>query len=206
VYERLVRKAGGLIQLFDPPFDRSGMNPGYIKGYIPGVRENGGQYTHAAMWTIMAFALRGDNDKAWELFRLVSPVEHGGDAAHVATYKSEPYVVAADVYGAPPNTGRGGWTWYTGSAGWAYRLLVETLLGVNRRGDELHLAPRLPKAWDKVKVHYRFGRTVYHITYVRAPGTTGQANGLLDGQALEGAILPLKDDQREHWVELPIAD
>ncbi len=206
VNERLVRPADGLIQLFDPPFDRSGMNPGYIKGYIPGVRENGGQYTHAAMWVIMAFALRGDNDKAWELFQLVNPVRHGGDAAHVAIYKSEPYVVAADVYGASPHTGRGGWTWYTGSAGWAYRLLVETLLGVNRHGDKLHLSPRLPKAWDKVKVHYRFGRTVYHITYVRRTGSNSQANGILDGQPLEGAILPLKDDQREHWVEIPIAE
>jgi cellobiose phosphorylase len=205
VNKRLVRPAGGLIQLFDPPFDRSAMNPGYIKGYIPGVRENGGQYTHAAMWVIMAFALRGEHDRAWELFQLVNPVRHGAGAGHIATYKSEPYVIAADVYGASPNTGRGGWTWYTGSAGWAYRLLVETLLGVNRRGNQLHLTPRLPKAWDKVKVHYRYGRTVYHITYIRPMGSTGQLEGTLDGQPLEGAIVPLSDDNREHWVELPVS-
>jgi len=205
VDNRLVRTESGLIQLFDPPFDRSSLNPGYIKGYIPGVRENGGQYTHAAIWTVMAFALRGDHERAWELFQLVNPVRHGGDAAHVATYRSEPYVIAADVYGAAPHTGRGGWTWYTGSAGWAYRLLAETLLGVNRRGETLHLSPRLPKAWNTMKVHYRFRQTVYHITYTRRPASEAPYNGQLDGQPLEGAVLPLTDDRREHWVEIPFA-
>jgi cellobiose phosphorylase len=192
-----------LIQLFDPPFDRSNLNPGYIKGYIPGVRENGGQYTHAAIWTVMAFALRGDHERAWELFQLLNPVRHGGDASHVATYKSEPYVIAADVYGASLHTGRGGWTWYTGSAGWAYRLLVETLLGVNRRGETLHLSPRLPKAWNSMKVHYRFRQTVYHITYTRSTGSGALPAGKLDDQPLEGGVLPLADDRREHWVEIP---
>jgi cyclic beta-1,2-glucan synthetase len=203
VNDRLVRQDSALIQLFTPPFDRSNLNPGYIKGYIPGVRENGGQYTHAAIWSVMAFALRGEHERAWELFRLLNPVHHASDAAGVATYRSEPYVIAADVYGAPPLTGRGGWTWYTGSAGWTYQLLVETLLGVNRRGDALHLSPRLPKAWNTMKVHYRFRQTVYHITYTRWIESMPPPNGQLDGQPLEGAILPLADDRREHWVEIP---
>ncbi len=205
VDQRLVRPEAALIQLFDPPFDRSSLNPGYIKGYIPGVRENGGQYTHAAIWTVMAFALRGDHERAWELFQLLNPVRHGEDASRVATYKSEPYVIAADVYGASPHTGRGGWTWYTGSAGWAYRLLVETLLGVNRVGETLHLFPRLPKAWDSMKVHYRFRQTVYHINYVRWIDSGPIPAGKLDDQPLQGAVLPLTDDRREHRVEIPFA-
>jgi cyclic beta-1,2-glucan synthetase len=202
---RLVRREAALIQLFDPPFDRSSLNPGYIKGYIPGVRENGGQYTHAAIWVVMAFALRGEHERAWELFQLLNPVRHSGDAPHAATYKSEPYVIAADVYGAPPHTGQGGWTWYTGSAGWTYRLLVETLMGVNRVGDTLHLTPRLPKAWDSMKVHYRFRETVYHITYLRWNDSGPVPAGKLDDQALQGAVFPLTDDHREHWVEIPFA-
>ena len=203
VDDRLVRQGSGLIQLFDPPFDRSALNPGYIKGYIPGVRENGGQYTHAAVWTVIAFALRGDHDRAWELFNLLNPVRHGSDAAHIATYKVEPYVVAADVYALPPHTGRGGWTWYTGSAGWMYRTVAETLLGVNVRGESLHLTPRLPRSWNTMKVHYRFHGTVYHITYTR---WTGPAAALpaakLDGHPQDGAVIPLRDDHQEHWVEM----
>ena len=135
VDERLVRRDAGLVQLFDPPFDKSALNPGYIKGYIPGVRENGGQYTHAAIWTAMAFARMGDTERAWELFNMLNPVHHGGTDARIATYKVEPYVVTADIYAVEPHVGRGGWTWYTGSAGWMYRLLVETLLGIERKGD-----------------------------------------------------------------------
>ena len=159
VDQRLVRREAELIQLFDPPFDQSPLNPGYIKGYIPGVRENGGQYTHGAIWTTMAFALMGENDRAWELFALLNPVHHGGTPEQIATYKVEPYVVAADVYAVAPHTGRGGWTWYTGSAGWMYRLLIETLLGVNLEGDQLRLTPRLPKSWTTYKIHYRYRQT-----------------------------------------------
>ncbi|HZZ18718.1 MAG TPA: protein ndvB, partial [Opitutaceae bacterium] len=205
VGEKLVRKEAGLIQLFDPPFDHSSMNPGYIKGYIPGVRENGGQYTHAAVWTVMAFALRGDHDKAWELFQLLNPVRHGGTAAGVAVYKVEPYVIAADVYAMPPHTGRGGWTWYTGSAGWLYRTLVETLMGINLRGESLMLTPRLPSSWKTAKVHYRFRNTVYHITYVRAASGGPLPTAKLDGQALEGSVVPLRDDRTEHNVEFSFA-
>ncbi|MBN2886873.1 MAG: cyclic beta 1-2 glucan synthetase, partial [Chromatiaceae bacterium] len=125
----LVRRADGLIQLLDPPFDQSALEPGYIKGYVPGVRENGGQYTHAAIWATMAFARLGDRTRAWELFDLINPINHGRSPDGIATYKVEPYVVAADVYGVAPHVGRGGWTWYTGSAGWMYRLILEDLLG-----------------------------------------------------------------------------
>ena len=135
VDQRLIRRESKLIQLFDPPFDKSPLNPGYIKGYIPGVRENGGQYTHGAIWTAMAFALMGENERAWELFALLNPMHHGATAEQIATYKVEPYVIAADVYAMPPHIGRGGWTWYTGSAGWMYRFLTETLLGVSSRGQ-----------------------------------------------------------------------
>src|SRR5512139_3594532 len=130
VSRRLVRDGDRLIQLLDPPFDKSDLDPGYIKGYVPGVRENGGQYTHAAIWTVMAFAALGDNQRAWELLTMINPANHGKSAADVAIYKVEPYVVAADVYAVSPHAGRGGWSWYTGSAGWMYRLIVESLLGL----------------------------------------------------------------------------
>ncbi len=205
VDERLVRRKAELIQLFDPPFDKSSLNPGYIKGYIPGVRENGGQYTHGAIWTVMAFALRGENDHAWELFSLLNPVHHGGTAQQIATYKVEPYVVAADVYAIAPHTGRGGWTWYTGSAGWMYRLLIETLLGVNREGDQLRLTPRLPNSWTSYKIHYRYQQTVYHITFSRVSADSPNANQLfLDGTALTGKTVPLIDDRKEHFVEMKL--
>ncbi|MEO7412580.1 MAG: glucoamylase family protein [Opitutaceae bacterium] len=203
VDQRLVRRDAGLIQLFDPPFDKSTLNPGYIKGYIPGVREYGGQYTHGAIWTAMAFALMGESERAWELFGMLNPVHHGATARQIAIYKVEPYVVAADVYAMPPHTGRGGWTWYTGSAGWMYRLLVETLLGVNREGDQLRLEPRMPQAWTSYKIHYRYVQTVYHITIIRL-AADGPANpGLsLDGKEIPGPTLPLRDDRQEHRAEL----
>jgi cellobiose phosphorylase len=202
---RLVRRNAKLIQLFDPPFDKSALNPGYIKGYIPGVRENGGQYTHGAIWTAMAFALMGENERAWELFSLLNPVHHGGTPKQIATYKVEPYVVAADVYAVAPHTGRGGWTWYTGSAGWMYRLLIETLLGVNLEGDQLRLTPRLPKKWAGYKIHYRYRQTIYHIAITRLAADSGEANQLfLDGKELAGKTILLVDDRREHSVELKI--
>jgi cellobiose phosphorylase len=205
VDRRLVRRDAGLVQLFDPPFDRTPLDPGYIKGYIPGVRENGGQYTHAAIWTAMAFAELGDGARAWELFTLLNPVNHGGTAQQIATYKVEPYVVAADVYAVPPHTGRGGWTWYTGSAGWMYRLLVETLLGVNLEGDRLRLAPRMPPSWTTYKIHYRYRSTVYHITVNRSVAPADGADRLsLDGSDLPGGTLPLQDDRQVHAVVMTI--
>ena len=205
VDQRLVRRNAKLIQLFDPPFDKSALNPGYIKGYIPGVRENGGQYTHGAIWTVMAFALMGENERAWELFSLLNPIHHGGTPKQIATYKVEPYVVAADVYAVAPHTGRGGWTWYTGSAGWMYRLLIETLLGVNLEGDQLLLTPRLPKKWPGCKIHYRYRQTLYHITITRLAADATAANQLLlDGKELAADTIPLVDDRREHFVELKL--
>ena len=205
VDRRLVRRDANLIQLFAPPFDKSPLDPGYIKGYIPGVRENGGQYTHGAIWTAMAFALMGESQRAWELFALLNPIHHGGTPEQIAIYKVEPYVVAADVYAVAPHTGRGGWTWYTGSAGWMYRLLVETLLGVHLEGDQLRLSPQLPKSWETYKIHYRYRQTVYHITIIRLAADSTDENLLfLDGQELPGPTIPLQDDRREHTVELKV--
>lgn len=197
VDRRLVRREAGLVQLFDPPFDKSHLNPGYIKGYIPGVRENGGQYTHAAIWVAMAFARMGKTERAWEIFNLLNPIHHGSNPAQVATYKVEPYVVAADVYGVSPHVGRGGWTWYTGSAGWMYRLLVETLLGIHRKGDHLVITPRMPAAWTAYKVHYRYLQTVYHITITRLSADSSEAR-----PDAETKMLLLVNDHQEHFVEM----
>jgi cellobiose phosphorylase len=205
VDRRLVRRQDELIQLFDPPFDKSSLNPGYIKGYIPGVRENGGQYTHAAIWTTMAFALMGDTERAWELFGLLNPINHSSTPRQIATYKVEPYVIAADIYAVAPHVGRGGWTWYTGSAGWMYRLLAETLLGLQLEGEQLRVTPRIPKNWTSYKIHYRYRQTVYHITITQAAADTAGRNKLvLDGQELAGETIPLVDDRREHMVEMTV--
>jgi cyclic beta-1,2-glucan synthetase len=197
--ERLVRRDRGLVQLLDPPFDKGDLNPGYIKGYLPGVRENGGQYTHAAIWATMAFARLGDHQRAWELFAIINPVNHAKSAAAVATYKVEPYVMAADVYALPPHIGRGGWTWYTGSAGWMYRLITESLLGLRLKVDELHFDPCLPAGWGGFKMHYRYRETVYHINIVQS---SGPASLTIDGEARVGSAIPLVDDRRDHTVEL----
>jgi len=201
---RLVRREHGLIQLLDPPFDKSELNPGYIKGYVPGVRENGGQYTHAAIWTAMAFARLGDNRRAWELFSMINPVNHARSSEEAATYKVEPYVVAADVYAVPPHTGRGGWTWYTGSAAWMYRLIVESLLGLRLEVDKLHVAPCLPADWEGFKVHYRYRETVYRIEVQQMHTDKGGAGVSVDGVERPDKAIPLVDDRREHWVEVRI--
>jgi cellobiose phosphorylase len=199
---RLVRRDHALIQLLDPPFDKSALNPGYIKGYVPGVRENGGQYTHAAIWTVMAFAALGDSARAWELFDMINPVNHANSEAAIATYKVEPYVVAADVYAVAPHTGRGGWTWYTGSAGWLYRLIVESLLGLKLEVDKLRFAPCLPEDWKTFKLHYRYRETVYHITVLQAADSRTRVT--VDGVELRDDAVPLVDDRLEHVVEVRI--
>jgi len=213
---RLVRREFGLIQLLDPPFgpivahpDASGSgsesgpqpkNPGYIRGYVPGVRENGGQYTHAAIWTAMAFARMGDGERAWELLRMLNPVQHAASEAGCARYKVEPYVVAADVYAIAPHIGRGGWTWYTGSSGWMYRLIIESLLGLTRGDAKLTLEPQLPADWDGFTVRYRYGASLYRIHVARA--VDGQPGLSIDGREQGGNVLALADDGREHAVEL----
>ncbi|HET9483672.1 MAG TPA: glucoamylase family protein [Xanthomonadales bacterium] len=197
----LVRRDAGLVQLLQPPFDRTEQDPGYIRGYVPGVRENGGQYTHAAVWATMAFAALGDRERAWELMRMINPVNHALDAEGVATYKVEPYVVAADVYAVAPHVGRGGWTWYTGSAGWMYRLIVESLLGLQLEGDVLRLAPCVPADWPGYAMKYTWRDTIYRIE-VRQAGA-GEASRLaLDGVAQEGLAIPLREDRGEHFVEV----
>ncbi len=196
----LVKREAGLVQLLDPPFDTTAKDPGYIRGYVPGVRENGGQYTHAAVWAAMAFAQQGDAARAWELARMINPIQHAQDPAAVATYKVEPYVMAADVYAVAPHVGRGGWTWYTGSAGWMYRLLTESLLGLRRSGDLLELAPCIPASWERYRLDYRHGASVYAIEVVQHDDAAATLR--LDGLACTDLRVPLLDDGRTHRVEL----
>jgi cellobiose phosphorylase len=204
VDQRLVHREQALIQLLAPPFDRSDLNPGYIKGYVPGVRENGGQYTHAAIWVVMAFAALGDGARAWELLSMINPVNHARSPEEIAVYKVEPYVVAADVYALSPHTGRGGWTWYTGSAGWMYRLIVESLLGLSLEVDKLRFTPCLPSDWPGFKMHYRYRETVYHIAVQRQPAGNGETRVTVDGVDQHDKTIPLVDDHQEHYVEVSI--
>jgi len=199
---RLVRRDARLIQLFDPPFDKSDLDPGYIKGYSPGVRENGGQYTHAAIWTAMAFAKLGDNARAWEMFNLLNPVTHAQTPEDMRHYRVEPYVVAADVYGAEPHVGKGGWTWYTGSASWMYRLITESLLGIHLEVDHLRFTSCLPGDWNAFTLHYRFRETYYHIAIHQGEPGANVKRILLDGQEVPGGLLPLVDDRASHTAEV----
>ncbi len=205
VDRRLVRRDTRQIQLLDPPFDTSDLNPGYIKGYVPGVRENGGQYTHGAIWTVMAVQAMGDCERAWELFSLINPIYHGDTPAAISTYRVEPYVVAADVYGVPPHTGRGGWTWYTGSAGWMYRLITESLLGLHLEVDQLRFTPCLPREWKSFKIHYRYRETFYHITVRSSGGGMTVSRLVLDGINQPDLFVHLVDDRRDHNIEIDIA-
>jgi cellobiose phosphorylase len=200
--KRLVRRDHALIQLLDPAFDKSNLNPGYIKGYVPGVRENGGQYTHGAIWAAMAFATLGDSRRAWELMAMLNPVNHARSPEAMATYKVEPYVVAADVYALSPHIGRGGWTWYTGSAGWMYRLIVESLLGLRLEVDTLRVAPCLPADWTGFTVHYRYRETVYHIAVLQTSAGNGEMGVTVDGVEQDDKAIRLVDDRREHAVEV----
>ncbi|TWC71335.1 cellobiose phosphorylase [Herbaspirillum sp. SJZ099] len=207
VKQHLVREEAGLIQLLDPPFDHAGQNPGYIRGYVPGVRENGGQYTHAAIWAVMAFARMGDAQSAWELFRMINPLNHTRTMREVGIYKVEPYVMAADVYAVAPHTGRGGWTWYTGSAGWMYRLLTESLLGLCIEGDRLKITPCLPQDWESYCLDYRYRGTRYRITIRQQwPQGDGYADSryMLDGAVQGDTGLTLTDDGLEHAVEVTL--
>jgi cyclic beta-1,2-glucan synthetase len=203
VAERLVDNEAELMLLFSPPFDKTPRDPGYIKGYPPGVRENGGQYTHGVLWTVWAFAQLGQGDRAERLFRLLNPIYHGADAEHVRRYRVEPYAVPADVSGVAPHAGRGGWTWYTGSAGWMYRLGLETILGLRREGETLRITPCIPKNWPGYEIRYQYGDTSYRIS-VRNPRGVNQGvkRVVLDGEVLPGANVPLRRDGGDHQVQV----
>ena len=203
VNSRLVKQAEQMILLFTPPFDKSARDPGYIKGYLPGVRENGGQYTHAAIWTAWAYAKLGQGDRAGELFRLLNPINHSDTPEKAARYKVEPYVIAADIYGVPPHTGKGGWTWYTGSSGWMYRLGIEAILGITRAGGTLNVNPCIPRDWTGFKVDYRFGGTHYKISVENPQGRNqGVRQIFLDGNLLQDGSIPLADDGQPHEVRI----
>ena len=200
--KHLVHRDDAVIQLLTPPFDKSTPDPGYIKAYVPGVRENGAQYTHAAVWAAMAFAAMGDNRRAWELLSIINPVNHAGSAESIAIYKVEPYVVASDVYALSPHAGRGGWTWYSGSAGWMYRLIVESILGLRLETDKLHIAPCIPAHWTSFKMNYRYREAVYHITVCQTRAADGVTRLTVDGIERHDLVIPLVDDRQRHEVDL----
>jgi cellobiose phosphorylase len=200
--KNLVRREDGIIQLLNPPFDKSDMNPGYIKGYVPGVRENGGQYTHAAIWAAMAYSSLGDNLHAWELLNIINPVNHSSTPEGAAKYKVEPYVVAADVYAVSPHTGHGGWTWYTGSAGLMYRLIIESLLGIRLEVDKLFIEPCIPADWKKLSIKYRFRETYYLISIIQKHEGAKSVQISLDGKTQSNSSIHLTDDQKEHIAEV----
>jgi cellobiose phosphorylase len=205
VEEFLIRDKDKVILLFTPPFDKGRLEPGYIKGYVPGIRENGGQYTHAAIWVVQAIALLGQHDRAMELFDLLNPIHHASSPQDVERYRVEPYVVAADIYGEPPHTGRGGWTWYTGSAGWLYRLALETLLGLQVRGNKLTLQPHIPGSWHNYEIIYRYRSAMYHIHVENLTGVEpGIQRARLDGRDLKESVIELADDGKRHEVQVVI--
>jgi cyclic beta-1,2-glucan synthetase len=201
VMARLVDEENQLLLLFTPPFDKTEHDPGYIKGYPPGIRENGGQYTHAAIWTVWAFAEMGQGDEAESLFRVLNPIYHSDSVEKVQRYRVEPYVIAADVYSVPPHAGRGGWTWYTGSSGWMYRLGIEAILGLHREGDWLRVDPCIPRTWPSFDVTYRFGQASYQIRVENASGVCrGVTQVMLDGEGLADFRIPLVDESSQHQV------
>lgn len=207
VEQYLIRKDDGLIMLLTPPFDEGDLEPGYIKGYLPGVRENGGQYTHAAVWVIMAYAMLGNGDKAWELFSMLNPINHANTMLEASRYKVEPYVMAADVYAVPPHTGRGGWTWYTGAAGWMYNTGVQQILGFKKKDGKIVFDPCISKDWSEYNIRYKHSKgTSYNIT-VRNPDRLNRGNVtiVMDGVRQESGEIQLKEDGMEHKVEVTLS-
>jgi cyclic beta-1,2-glucan synthetase len=201
VYRELVDPQNELILLLKPPFDKTSRNPGYIKGYPPGIRENGGQYTHAALWAIWAFADLGQADRAHELFKLINPIGHVETIEEANRYRVEPYVIAADVYSTPPHNSRGGWTWYTGSASWMYRLGVEQLLGINRFADHLELRPCIPGDWKGYQINYRYRKAMYHIRIENLNGGSCDVQEMtVDGKKQSDLRIPLRDDGEVHEI------
>ena len=205
VDQHLVRRGDGLVLLFMPPLDRTALEPGYIKGYPPGIRENGGQYTHAALWAVAAFAALGEGDRAAELFSMLNPINQAGTGVGVHRYKVEPYVAPADIYAEPGHVGRGGWTWYTGAAGWMYRVGIEWILGLRLRGSTLFIDPCIPTAWPGFAATFRHRSSRYEISVENPHGVArGVAHAEVDGKRLEGigAAVPLVDDGATHQVRV----
>jgi len=203
----LVTRESQMLLLLNPPFDHSAQDPGYIKGYPPGVRENGGQYTHAAVWIVMALARLGSGDEAAEFFHMLNPVNHSRTAADVARYKTEPYVMAGDVYARPPHAGRGGWSWYTGSAGWMYRAGIESILGLRRRGNTFTIDPCIPSSWPEYRITWQYQDSRYEITVSNpARRCRGVATATLDGVCVDAARMPLVNDGRTHDVRIVLGD
>jgi cyclic beta-1,2-glucan synthetase len=199
----LIDAPNGLIRLLDPPFDTSALEPGYIKGYVPGVRENGGQYTHAAIWAVMAFAMLGETQRVKDLLSMINPVNHGSTPEKIARYLVEPYVMSADIYGSEPHTGRGGWTWYTGSASWMYRLIIESVLGLQLKVNTLTFSPCIPAEWEHYTIHYRFRETVYHCRFHQMERGK-EIRITVDGALQDDRTVRLNDDHQEHVVEIMI--
>jgi cyclic beta-1,2-glucan synthetase len=207
VEEYLIRRGDGLVILFTPPFDKGNLDPGYIKGYVPGVRENGGQYTHAAIWTMIAYSMLGDGDRAGELFALLNPVNHSSTRAGLHKYKVEPYVAVGDVYAVPPHTGRGGWTWYTGSAGWMYRAGLESILGFKLQHDRLEINPCVPRWWHDFEITYRRGRAVYRIKIENPLAVSrGVVSVEVDGADQKDKAITLVDDEKTHNVRIVMGE
>jgi cyclic beta-1,2-glucan synthetase len=201
----LVDNEHGIIKLLTPPFDRTPNDPGYIKGYLPGVRENGAQYTHAALWVVLATAMMGLDDRALALWQMINPLSRTRDSAGVMTYKVEPYVVAADVYTAEGHVGRGGWTWYTGSASWMYRVALEAILGFRKEGDLLRIEPSVPRAWPGYAIQYRHGSSVYTIEVRVSRAEKRRATRVtVDGVRIKGDAVPLVDDGNPHAILVEI--
>jgi cyclic beta-1,2-glucan synthetase len=203
VRTHLLRRASGILTLLTPPFDQTAQDPGYIKGYPPGIRENGGQYTHAAVWTVMALAELGSGDEAAELFHMLNPLNHSRSAADVDRYKGEPFVVAGDVCAHPDHIGRSGWTWYTGSAGWMYRAGLESILGLRRHGSTFELSPCIPSSWPSFSIEWLFGKTRYDIVVTNPEGLCqGILEARLDDIVVEARAIPLVDDGVAHAVRV----
>ena len=204
-YRQLVRPADSLVQLFTPPFDKTAKDPGYIKAYPPGIRENGGQYTHGAIWSIFAHAKLGQAERALEIFSLLNPINHARTEAEAKNYRVEPYVIAADVYSMPPHVGRGGWTWYTGSAGWMYRAGLEAILGITREGATLRIKPCIPDGWDQFEVATQFGATRYEIKLSRQTEHAGQVSPDVQILSPREFLIALKDEGGIRKIEIPFA-
>ena len=199
----LIDTENGIIKLLDPPFNKTKLEPGYIKAYLPGVRENGGQYTHAAMWAIIAFAKLGFGDKALEYYRMINPIEHTRTKEATIKYKQEPYVIPADIYGANNLAGRAGWTWYTGSSSWFLNAGIENILGLKVEKGILKIEPSIPEKWEEYSIKYRYKTSIYNI---KIKNPNGKSNGvkefLLNGSKIKEKQVKLEDNRTINEIEI----